>query len=207
MQNEIPSPLIPVHCSFAKYTRHLQLWNQCSCLISKSPLQPTTPLDHTFEVRRLQYEIRRFIRQTAHLPQDDHDRIGWRDTLKKELDHWKALISSVALEDDESFNHCSQTMRKMYDYCLCVLFESELLTMDPSSLEALLRAAGEACISFRRIQNHSAMVYFTCSAVCLVALRAHPSPPPISLSRILADTRCSSRRSSGWDSSFWHASG
>ncbi|CAH0018602.1 unnamed protein product [Clonostachys rhizophaga] len=148
------------------FTINEVLWSQCSRLIQqKTGFSRDPGAEHTFEIRRLQFEIRRFNRQTAHLPPTDSNRLCWRDTLKAELDCWKRAIDGIALEGDSSVNHRPQTMKKMYDYSLCILFESELLTLDDVYLETLWRAASEACSSFRRIQNSGAMIYFTCSAL------------------------------------------
>ncbi|KAJ4132409.1 hypothetical protein NW754_015225 [Fusarium falciforme] len=142
------------------------LWSQCSRLIQqKSSSSRASGAEHTFEIRRLQFEIRRFNRQTAHLPSSDPNRLCWRNRLKAELDSWKTAIDGIALEADPSVNHRPQTMKKMYDYSLCILFENELLSLDPVYLETLWRAASEACSSFRKIQNSGAMIYFTCSAL------------------------------------------
>ncbi|KAJ6061199.1 hypothetical protein N7499_003453 [Penicillium canescens] len=139
------------------------LWDQCARLMARRPLNPTAS-EHLLEVRCLQSEIRRFNRNTAHLAHGDARRATWRNNLKDRLDNWRGKISSVSDDTDASLNHHTQTMKKMYDYCLCNLFQEELLTLDGFRLDCVLRAASEACFSFRKIQENEAMIYFTCSA-------------------------------------------
>lgn len=99
------------------------------------------------------------------MDQSGHGHPEQKKALHAELNVWRSTIQEVSDENDPSVNHQPKTMMKLYDYCLCILYEDDLFSLQTRNLETVLLAASEACLSFRNIQEAFGMTYFTCSAV------------------------------------------
>lgn len=125
--------------------------------------------EHLFQLRCIQSKIRHYNRKLKNLDPSDQFREWTRTRLKEELHLWKDSIHSVTNGSTPGslIYHNPNSLVKLYDYSLSILMQDQPDMMGIEDLQQLMRACGEACMTFRESQERDSVIYWTWSAVSI----------------------------------------
>ncbi|KIW12321.1 hypothetical protein PV08_09598 [Exophiala spinifera] len=128
--------------------------------VGPQSLDVPSPLEHLFQLRRLQAKIRFFHESTRKLCFDRPFKAKWRDDLKADSDEWKQnTMSTLADQELLLAVYRPNCIHKVYSYTMCLLFQDISAFAGVDSFLTMLVAAAPACRKFKLMREKEGVLW------------------------------------------------